>query len=145
MGQIAQFNIARARWDLSDPRMAGFTENVDRINRIAERSSGFVWRLRDETGSTAPQFPGDPRMTFTLSVWEDLSALRHFTVNTVHKQFRARTGEWFAPLGEAYLAIWPIADGHRPDGAEALTRLARLRSDGPSEHVFGTEALMPLR
>ncbi|MGB0854079.1 MAG: DUF3291 domain-containing protein [Pikeienuella sp.] len=142
MGHLAQFNIARARWDLNDPRMAGFMDNVARVNQLAERSPGYVWRLEDETGPEAPQFPDEPRMTFTLSVWESLEALRHFTFNTIHKQFRARTSEWFEPLGEAYLALWPVAEGHHPDGVEALTHLALLRSQGPSAHVFGTETLI---
>lgn len=142
MGQIAQFNVARARWPLDDPRMAGFMDNVGRINALAERAPGYVWRLVDEHGPEAPQFPGETQMTFTLSVWESLSALRHFTLNTVHKQFRTRTREWFEVPTEPYLAMWAVADGHRPEGVEALTHLALLRAHGPSEHVFGTEKLM---
>lgn len=142
MAHLAQFNIARARWPLDDPRMSGFVDNVARLNTLAERSPGFVWRLVDDAGPEAPKFPDDPRMTFTLSIWEDLNSLRHFTLNTIHKQFRARTAEWFEPLGEAYLALWPIAEGHRPEGVEALTHLALLRATGPSAHVFGTETLM---
>jgi hypothetical protein len=142
MPQLAQFNIARARWDLDDPRMSGFRDNVARLNALAERSVGFVWRLVDDEGPEAPKFPDEPRMIFTLSVWEDLNSLHHFMMNTIHKQFRARTSEWFEPLGVAYLALWPIAEGHRPEGLEALTHLALLRAHGPSAHVFGTETLM---
>jgi hypothetical protein len=29
--------------------MADFTNNLDRINCVAEASDGFVWRLKDET------------------------------------------------------------------------------------------------
>ena len=141
---LAQFNIARARWPLDDARMREFTDNIDRINGLAARSPGYVWRLIDEDGPDAPKFPGDPRMTFTLSVWRDLESLRHFTWNTLHKRFRLRTAEWFEPLGEAYLVIWPINDGHRPDGAEALEKLQQLRAEGPSDAVFGTEALKPM-
>ena len=107
---LAQFNIARARWPHDDPRMREFTDNINRINGLAARSPGYVWRLIDEDGPNAPKFPSDPRMTFTLSVWRDLESLRHFTWNTLHKRFRLRTTEWFEPLGEAYLAIWPIAE-----------------------------------
>ena len=141
MGHFAEFNVANARWPLDDPRMAGFSDNVDKINRIAERSPGFVWRLVDEDDPAAPRFAEEDNVIFTLSVWESVEALRQFTWNTAHKQFRLRRDEWFKPMSEAYLAIWPIAEGHRPDGMEALTHLGLLRAHGPSEHVFGTEAL----
>ena len=140
---IAQFNIARARWLLEDSRMSEFTGMIDRMNAIAARSDGYIWRLSDESGPDAPKFPGDPRMTFTLSVWRDVESLRAFTWHTLHKRFRLRASEWFEPLAQAYLAIWPIADGHMPDGNEALAMLGKLRRDGPSDAVFGTETLAP--
>ncbi|MEM1159866.1 MAG: DUF3291 domain-containing protein [Pseudomonadota bacterium] len=139
---FAQFNIALARWDLDDPRMKEFMDMVPKMNAIAARSPGYVWRLEDEAGPDAPTFPEGRRMTFTLSVWESVEELRHFTWNTLHKRFRLRTAEWFVPLGRPYLAIWPIATGHRPNGAEALDMLDRLTRQGPSKTVFGTEALL---
>ncbi|MEL7464011.1 MAG: DUF3291 domain-containing protein [Pseudomonadota bacterium] len=142
---LAQFNIARARWPLDDPRLAGFTENVGLINGLAERSPGFLWRLVDESAPEAPRWPDDPLMTFTLSLWSDVESLRHFTWNTLHKKFRLRTKEWFEPLGAAYLVCWPIGEGRTPDGSEALARLEELRRDGPSERAFGVEALAPAR
>jgi Domain of unknown function (DUF3291) len=42
--QLAQFNIARVRYPLDDPRMAEFVENVDRVHRLAEQIPGFVWQ-----------------------------------------------------------------------------------------------------
>ena len=141
---IAQFNVARARWPLDDPRMAGFTENVGRINALAERSPGFLWRLVDEDGPEAPRFGGDPLMTFTLSLWRDLESLRRFAWNTVHKRFRLRTQEWFEPLGAAYLVCWRIEAGRKPTGGEALARLEDLRREGPTAERFGTEALRPV-
>ena len=123
--------------------MAGFVNNVGTINQVAERADGFIWRLIDDTGPRAPKFPDEPLMTFTLSVWRDLDSLRAFTWNTLHKRFRQRTAEWFEPLGRPYLAIWPISEHHRPTGKEALAMLAKLDAEGPSDSVFGTEALRP--
>lgn len=140
---IGQFNIARARWPLDDPRMREFTETIDRMNALAARSPGYVWRLIDENGPDAPRFPDDPLMTFTLSVWQDIESLRHFTWNTLHKRFRARRADWFEPLSTRYLVLWPIADGHRPDGAEALARLAEIDANGPGAALWGSEALAP--
>ncbi len=140
---FGQFNIARARWDLHDPRMKPFFNAVPPVNALAERSPGFVWRLKDDSEMMATHFAHEPRFTMTLSVWEDVESLRHFTWNTLHKKFRLKTHEWFEKMDEAYLAIWPIADGHRPSGEEAVEMLTELRRTGPTERVFGTEALMP--
>ena len=123
--------------------MSEFTGMIDRMNALAARSDGYIWRLVDESGPEAPKFPGDPRMTFTLSVWRDLESLRAFTWNTLHKRFRLRTAEWFEPLGQAYLAIWPISNDHRPDGSEAMAMLSQLRREGPSDRVYGADALLP--
>lgn len=139
---IAQFNIARARWDLDDARMQQFFDAVPMMNALAERSPGFVWRLIDDSNVTTTHFAHEPRLTMTLSVWRDVESLSHFTWNTLHKKFRLRTHEWFEKMDEAYLAIWPIADGHRPTGAEAVEMLTELRRTGPSDRVFGTEALI---
>ncbi len=43
---LAQFNIARARYPVDDPRMAEFVDNVDRVHKLADQIEGFVWRLR---------------------------------------------------------------------------------------------------
>ena len=48
---LAQLNIGKFRFPTDDPRMAGFMQNLDRVNAIAERSEGFVWRLKDETAT----------------------------------------------------------------------------------------------
>ena len=139
---LAQFNIALPHWPLDDPRMAEFTDNIKRMNGLAERSPGYLWRLEDETGPDAPKFPDHPTMTFTLSLWRDVESLRHFTWNTLHKRFRARRAEWFVPWDGPYLALWWVDDNHRPDGVEALAKLDLLAREGPSEAVFGTEALV---
>ena len=36
---------------IGDPRMADFVAWLDVINRRAERSTGFIWRLHDESGN----------------------------------------------------------------------------------------------
>ena len=139
---IAQYNIALPLWPKGDPRMAEFFDNIERINGLADRSPGFVWRLPEGTPGE-PVFPDQPGMTWTISVWQDLDALRHFTWNTLHKRFRLRRAEWFVPLDGPYLALWPIAPDHRPLGAEAQAMLAKLAAEGPSDAVFGTHALTP--
>jgi uncharacterized protein DUF3291 len=93
MGHIAQLNIGRFRYPTDDPRMAAFMTNLDRINALAERSEGFVWRLKDDSNNaTDIRPPSDPTMAVNLSVWESVEALEHFVWTTVHKQFYNRKG-----------------------------------------------------
>lgn len=138
-----QYNIARARWPLDDPRMKDFMDAVDQMNALVERSPGFLWRELDEEAMQAQTFPDDPLMTMTLSMWSDIDGLRQFTWNTVHKRYRLRRGEWFEDLGERYLVMWQVPEGHQPTAAEALENLLALRRDGPCETRLGTEALVP--
>ena len=122
--------------------MREFTSNITLINTLATRSPGYLWRLIDEDGPDAPRFPEHPSMTFTLSVWRDVESLRHFTWNTLHKRFRSRRTEWFVPMDGPYLVLWWVEEGHRPDGDEAQERLSHLAKHGPSDAVFGSEALV---
>jgi hypothetical protein len=48
---LAQLNIGRIRYEIDDPRMADFTNNLALVNGIAERSAGFIWRYIDESGN----------------------------------------------------------------------------------------------
>ena len=74
---LAQLNIGRLRYEVGDPRMAEFIDNLAFVNGLAERSPGFVWRYQDDSGSaieTRP-FASDPRMAINLSVWDSVEAL----------------------------------------------------------------------
>ena len=48
---IAQINIAKLKYPLTDPRVKHFVDNLDRINSLAESAPGFVWRLQDDSGN----------------------------------------------------------------------------------------------
>jgi len=45
---FAQVNIARMLVPLDHPQMADFVNSTDRINTIAEKSPGFIWRWKEE-------------------------------------------------------------------------------------------------
>jgi len=47
---LAQLNIGRVLWPPDDPRMAGFMGRLDELNKLADESPGFVWRLQTEAG-----------------------------------------------------------------------------------------------
>jgi hypothetical protein len=135
---LAQLNIGRFRYPTDDPRMADFMNNLDLVNGIAERSKGFVWRLRDESGNATNFRPyPDPNMAVNLSVWESVEALEQFVWQTVHKRFYGRQTEWFEKSDGPHLVMWWVPAGHRPSLEEAKARLEHLAVHGPSDHAFG--------
>jgi uncharacterized protein DUF3291 len=143
---IAQLNVGRPLHALDDPRMAGFMDNLDRVNAIAERSPGFVWRLKDESNNATALRPfDDPNMLVNMSVWESVEALERFVWATVHKQFYNRRGGWFEKLATPHFVMWLIPPGHIPDLAEAKARLEHLTQHGDSEFAFGWSHLPHIR
>ncbi len=140
---LAQLNIGRIRYEVNDPRMAGFVDNLAFVNALAERSEGFVWRYQDESGnatSTRP-YDGDPMMAVNMSVWENVESLEKYVWQTVHKRFYAKRHEWFETMAERYLVMWWVPAGHRPSIAEAIERLEHLKANGSSDHAFAWESL----
>jgi hypothetical protein len=135
---LAQLNIAKLRYPFEDPRVAGFVENLDRVNAVAERSPGFVWRLTGE-GNDATDLVAfeDPLVITNMSVWVDAPSLEHFVWNTVHKRIYNRRGEWFELMVSHHFVMWWIKPGHIPSVAEAQERLAHLDANGDSDHAFG--------
>jgi hypothetical protein len=140
---LAQFNIGRLRYEIDDPRMADFVNNLALVNSLAERTPGFVWRYQDNSGSatnTRP-FDRDPRMAINLSVWQDVESLERFVWQTLHKRFYGRRAEWFERMDERYMVMWWVPAGHQPSVARAIERLRYLQQHGPSDHAFGWEDL----
>ena len=73
---LAQFNIARVRYPLDDPRMKEFVDNVARVNALAEQIDGFVWRLKDDSGNAMNlTVYDDPRILPNLTVWENRQSI----------------------------------------------------------------------
>lgn len=138
---LAQFNIARIRYPLDDPRMREFVDNVGRVNGLAEQIEGFVWRLQDESGHAMNiRVYDDPRILPNLTLWENVEALERFVWCTLHSRFYGRREEWFEPIATP-LVLWWVPAGHRPSMAEGVERLEHLRARGPSDFAFGWEAL----
>jgi Domain of unknown function (DUF3291) len=138
---LAQFNIARIRYPLDDPRMKEFVENVERVNGLAEKIPGFVWRLQDESGHAMNiRVYDDPTILPNLTVWENPEALERFVWQTLHQRFYSRREEWFEPI-KTTLALWWIPVGHRPEMTEGVARLDHLIAHGPSDYAFGWKEL----
>ena len=138
---LAEFNVARIRYPLDDPRMAEFTDNVERVNKLAEQIEGFVWRLQDDSGNAMNmRVYDDPTILPNLTLWEDEQALERFVWQTVHGRFYRRRETWFTPM-EAPLVMWWVAAGERPDMAEGVKRRDHLIARGSSDYAFGWERL----
>jgi len=143
---LAQLNIGRPRYQLEHPRMGGFVGNLDRVNAIAERSPGFVWRLvGEDDNATDIRFEDDPDLIVNMSVWESAEHLEHFVWNTIHKRFYERRSSWFGNLGKPHFVMWHVPVGHIPTLAEARERLNDLVENGPSDRAFGWEGLPNLK
>lgn len=144
---LAQINVALALDDLDSPRLADFVAALERVNAVAERSPGFVWRLKDEVGgdATSIKVSDDPRFIINMSVWETAEDLEHFVWNTVHKRVYAKKASWFATESAAHLALWWVPAGRRPTAEEGMARLAALQQKGPDEDAFGWESLPNFR
>ena len=134
---LAQVNIGRMLWPLDDARMAGFMGRLDELNRLADGSPGFVWRLQTEAGNATDLRPfEDQRMILNMSVWETLADLRAYVYRSAHTPVLGMRREWFeAPKGE-YLALWWVRAGHLPDVGEARGRLEELNARGAGPRVF---------
>jgi alkylation response protein AidB-like acyl-CoA dehydrogenase len=136
---LAEFNIARLRAPMDAPATREFADFLDPVNRFAEQSPGFVWRLAAEDGRGSSYLPpayDDPLVITNLTVWTDLDALRAFAYQTVHRYFLQARRKWFAPLAGPTVVLWWVPAGHRPGLDEARARLARLAADGPSAAAF---------
>ncbi len=143
---LAELNIARALYEMDDPRMAGFTDNVDLINGVAERSKGFVWRLKDKSGSaTNIPWSDDPQMLVNMSVWESPEDLEHYVWNTVHKKIYDKKEDWFPQMEMAHFVMWWVPEGHQPTLEEARQKLEHLNEFGSTEESFGWDKLTNLK
>jgi Domain of unknown function (DUF3291) len=143
---LAQLNIGRLRYEVDDPRMADFVNNLALVNSLAERSPGFVWRYQDDSGNATNTRPfEDPRIAINMSVWESVEALERYVWQTVHKRFYGRREEWFEKLDGPYFVMWWVPAGHIPTVEEAVERLEHLRRHGPSDYALGWESLSAAR
>ena len=136
---LAELNVGKLKYAVDDPRIAGFVDNLARVNAMAERMPGFVWRLVGDgsnDGALDIRVFDDPMMAVNMSVWERAEDLEHFVWNTVHKQFYNRKREWFDMMDSHHFVMWPVAEGHIPTVEEARARLEHLNENGNSDHAF---------
>ena len=134
---LAQINIARLLAAIGDPRIEDFVAQLDEINRLAEHSPGFVWRLKsDSSNATDVVYNGDPLVIVNIFVWESVEALRDYAYASKHIDVFRRRAEWFEKPAKAHYCLWWVPEGHTPTVAEARDRLEHYQTHGATPHSF---------
>src|SRR5260370_25010220 len=142
--ELAQLNIGIIKGPMDSPVMADFAANLERINAVADRSPGFVWRLQTEGGDATSIRPFEnENLLITMSVWRYVASLKEYVYSSAHVELMRRRREWFERMPEAYLALWWIPAGHRPTVAEAIAKLELLRAKGPTVDAFTFRKAFP--
>jgi len=122
---------------LDSPVMKDFVDNLEPINILAEKSPGFIWRLKDDSNSaTAIRIFDDDYMIVNLSVWKNTDSLFDYVYKSKHLEVFKRKSEWFERMPERHMALWYVPEGHIPSVNESLERLLHLRTNGESLHAF---------
>ena len=136
---LAHFNWATLIDVVGSPRVAGFVNAVDKVNALAERADGFVWRSGDEGAKAQaigwPLFD-DPRVIASFSVWQNPEALKDYVYKTVHGAFFRRREEWFAPGQGPNYVLWWVPEATIPTMQDARTRVEAILVDGPGPQAF---------
>jgi Domain of unknown function (DUF3291) len=142
---LAQLNIGRILYPINSPQMAGFTDNLDKINALADSSEGFVWRLVGDGGNDATSLRPfeDDTILVNMSVWQNLESLKNYVYKSVHTDFLKRRAEWFENMRDMIVVLWWIPIGHIPTVTESKERLEHLRAHGSSEFAFAFKEAFP--
>lgn len=130
---LAQINIAHMKAAQDDPIMKEFVDFLDPINKLAEESNGFVWRL---VGEPTESSPWTDMIIINMSVWENIETLKDFTYHTAHSYFVRSRKKWFQHLGTPHYVLWWIEEGHIPTLAEAAKKLDLLEINGATPEAF---------
>lgn len=139
MYHLAQANIARFKEPLPHPLMKEFVDFLEPVNRFAEESNGFVWRLKDEEGRPASYIESpfeDEMMAVNISLWEDVESFKDFVYGSVHSYFLRNKKKWFDLGGPSQFVMWWMKKGETPTLQMAKEKLQELTAKGPSPSAF---------
>jgi hypothetical protein len=140
---IAQLNTAHMRAALDTPVMAGFAQQLDVINALADAHPGFIWRLTGEDpNDPAIRSLGENRLV-NISVWRDIASLSDYAYRSDHAAALRRRSEWFFSQSQASLVLWWVEAGSIPSISESVGRLMHLRAHGPTTRAFGFRDQFP--
>lgn len=132
---LAHLNVADPLWPLDDPRMSGFTSEVERVNELARQSAGFLWQM-DELERTDETIAFPEHFVVNISVWRSVEDLRQFTFRGDHALIMKSRRTWFHRPTAAMAVLWWISSNQMPSELEARRKLDHLRTHGPSVEAF---------
>jgi Domain of unknown function (DUF3291) len=141
---LAQLNIARMLAPMDSEIMRDFKNGLEPINALAERSPGFVWRLKDDVGNgnaTSLRVFDDEMIIVNVTIWESPEALFDFAYKSHHTEFLRRRAEWFEKSNLPVYVLWWIEAGHISTTDEAKKRLEHLHEHGETTHAFSFKSL----
>lgn len=144
MFHLAQANIARFKASLDSPVMKEFVDFLEPVNKFAEESSGFVWRLKDDQGRSASYIESpfnDEMMAVNVSLWSDLDSFKGFVYGSVHSYFLRNKKKWFDMKGPSQFVLWWLPEGTIPDLTMAKAKLEALEKNGPAPNAFDMKTL----
>ncbi len=136
---LAQANIARFKAHLDHPSMKEFVDFLEPVNRFAEASPGFIWRLTDADGRSASYIETpfkEEMMAVNLSLWSNMEDFKHFVYGTVHSYFLRNKKKWFVMDGTSQFIMWWLPAGELPSLQMAKEKLALHDVQGDSPDVF---------
>ena len=135
---LAQLNISRMLApDIDHPIMADFVAQLEVINELAERSDGFVWRLKGDGNNATDLRPfDDGRIIVNLSVWQSLETLTAFVFKSMHTAVMKDRRKWFEKPEQMMTVLWWVPAGHVPTVEEAKERLEYLNANGSNSLAF---------
>ena len=142
MKRLAFYTIAILREPPDHPASKGFVDGIPDTFSAAERCVGFLDR-QQAIGDWGPVlFPsvlsGDvgSRFAQTFSIWRDLEAVYAYAYNGRHAEGLKRRRDWFLEEAHPGYVAWWVAEDHRPNIAEAVTRIEKLHNEGPGAEAF---------
>ena len=134
---LAQANIGEMLGPLDDPIMAGFVNNLERINAVADAAPGFVWRLQTEDGdATALKVFDNNMLIINMSVWESVEALHQYTYHSDHAELLRQRRDWFTKMASMHMVMWWLPAGELPTIDDMKAKLDHINTHGPTPAAF---------
>lgn len=128
---------------IDSPQLADFVANLDRVNSLADRANGFIWRLQSDEGDATAFRPLGDDVLVNMSVWSGIEALHDYVYRSDHAKFMSRRKDWFGRLDTASTVLWWIPSDEFPTLEQAKQKLEFLQTNGPSAAAFTFKQSFP--
>lgn len=145
--KLAVYTFGIFKEPADHPLNDSFSAYNDPIFEHADEFPGFITRsgYASDPGPSPwgdeiyPRFyreKGDGWCPATLSLWEDLESLFHFTYYGLHAKAYKRGHEWFLDGYWPPFALWWIKDDKMPIWKDGAKRLEYLHDNGSTPFAF---------